>query len=483
MLKIRQISKSLTYTGIDTSTDESLAKYMLITHQMTITWIPLVLVFLFVFYSAGAFFFAQMLSILLATHFLVFYFSKRKWFTLTRILEIIVPVTTVQLGSAIDFAVDINIRAIFFMYIVAFSVIPFLFFPLKEYKPMLFCFIWIVMCWISFDPINIRFGTTSAPSLTNNDAFTYFAGAGALALMLTTIWYFKIANERYERTVSMLIQKNSKQNTAMAEQANVLIQQNKKLSSQHKKIIHSLTYASSIQSSVLPQKKITDPFFAETFCLFKPRDIVSGDFFWHKKIMDKLVICVADCTGHGVPGALTSMLAVSYLNEIIKQSAWLSPAHILAELNKKMDAILNKNDNRNLFHHSLDIAVLSIDTKKQKAEYASAKNSMIILRKNSLTEIRGNRQSIGTAGNSTRFSNIDIELKKSDLIYLFTDGYADQLDGQFGNKIKKRTLKNLLYQNKNAPLEQQQQMLENYFEEWRGTNEQTDDILIVGLKL
>lgn len=483
MLNMRQFIRSLVYTGIDSQTDESLAKYMIITHQMAITWIPIVLAFLLIFYTAGASFFAQALSILLATHFIVFYFSRKKWFTLTRVMEVIVPVTAVQLGSAIDFPVDMNIRAVFFMYIVAFSIIPFLFFSLKEYKPMLFCFVWILGCWISFDPINIHFGRLTAPSLIANSAFTYFAGSAAITLMLTSVWYFKTANENYEETIKLLMQNARQQNTAMKEQSVVLKKQNRELVAQNKKIVHSLTYASHIQASVLPEHQPDYDFFSETFTLFRPRDIVSGDFLWHKQIGSRIIICVADCTGHGVPGALTSMLAVSYLSEITSQPSLLSPSALLTMLNTKLDSILTKNDSRNLFHHSLDIAILSVDTITKQAEYAGAKNTMLLVRKNGLTEIRGNRQSVGVAPSDTEFSKIELELKRNDLLYLFTDGYADQLDGRYGNKIKKRTLKNLLFENRNESLIRQKSMLDAHLDSWRGTTEQTDDILIVGLKL
>lgn len=252
----------------------------------------------------------------------------------------------------------------------------------------------------------------------------------------------------------------------------------------NKDITSSISYASRIQRAMLSVPEEIDELVNNCFTLYLPKDIISGDFYWYNKSGNKLIIIAADCTGHGVPGALMSMLGISLLEEIVNNREVTEPGYILNELRKEVERSLHQKGTGDGAKDGMDISLCVVDKSKNILQYSGAYNSMYLIRKNELIEYRADRMPIGISGFSEKsFSTQDIPISKGDLIYMFSDGYADQFGGPNSKKFKYATLKELLLKIHKLPMQKQKEKLEKEFTEWRGSSPQIDDVLILGVKL
>ncbi|MGD1842083.1 MAG: PP2C family protein-serine/threonine phosphatase, partial [Thermonemataceae bacterium] len=251
-------------------------------------------------------------------------------------------------------------------------------------------------------------------------------------------------------------------------------------------MIASIRYAQRIQEATLPTQKRLKKYLPEHFILYKPRDIVSGDFYWFLKKQGKAFLVVADCTGHGVPGAFMAMLGITSLNYLIGVNDLTAPAKILKKLDGQISAALNQKTEKNLNYDGMVLAMCVFDFEQRKLTFASAERPLYIVRGKHLTKIQGNKHIIG--GNivetTKSFTQQEVPIEKNDMLYLFSDGYTDQFGG--GIKKKKfstRRFQNLLCDIAHLPPEEQSIMLEKTLQEWQGSHPQIDDILVVGLKI
>lgn len=252
----------------------------------------------------------------------------------------------------------------------------------------------------------------------------------------------------------------------------------------NKDLTASINYASRIQRAILPEVKEISGLADNIFVLLIPKDIVSGDFYWFSQVNNKLVVAAVDCTGHGVPGALMSMLGNSYLDEIINNREITDPARILDELTKEVRSALRQKGERQESKDGMDIALCVIDKKQNVLKYSGAYNNLYLVRKNVLTEYNADRMPIGYYDDlEKRFSNHEIATKPGDLIYMFSDGFADQFGGPNIKKFKSAQFKELILKIHRKPMKDQKKLLESRFLEWKGSSEQTDDVLVIGLKL
>jgi len=275
-----------------------------------------------------------------------------------------------------------------------------------------------------------------------------------------------------------------KQGDKIAEQKHKIKKQHDIVRLQNKKIEDSILYAKRIQSAILPPNRFIQHLLSEHFIFYKPRDIVSGDFYWTKQVDDKIYIAAADCTGHGVPGALMSMLGITFLNEIINKNPNIHANEILNELRIHIISSLRQTVSSGESRDGLDIALCIVDHKKKVLEYAGANNPLYLIRDCELIETKADRMPIGIHRRAKEsFQNHVIELKKGDLIYIFSDGYVDQFGGEHGRKFLSSNFKELLIQNCSKPLNEQRYILEKSFDEWKGERKQLDDILIIGFKI
>ena len=283
---------------------------------------------------------------------------------------------------------------------------------------------------------------------------------------------------------TMTLRKTNQQLVERERIARQVAKQKEELSLKNKNITDSLLYAKRIQEALLPSDSTLKMLIKNSFLLYKPKDIVSGDFYWVNEKDDKLFLAVVDCTGHGVPGAFMSIIGVELFDNIINDRGILEADKILFEMNKGISYALSKDEGKNhTIRDGMDIALCVIDKNTKEMEFAGAFRPLYLLQDNKIQEIKGDRFSVGLNENLQDASEINKKkflLKEHDMIYLFTDGYADQFGGPDGKKYKYRRFRHLLLNIHKLPVEQQQFYLHKSIEEWMGDQEQIDDILIVG---
>ena len=279
-----------------------------------------------------------------------------------------------------------------------------------------------------------------------------------------------------------------KQAENLLEVNKLLIGKNEEIESKNEKITDSIKYAKQIQKAVLPEKDFISSIINEHFIFFKPRDIVSGDFYWLRKINDFIIIAAVDCTGHGVPGAFMSMLGVALLNEVVRKKEIVQPNQVLNELRKYVKTSLHQTGNNDESRDGMDMAICAINSRTYVMQYAGANNPVYIIRKNEkekpeLIKLEADSMPIGIYINETPFKNKEIQLKQNDCIYLFSDGYIDQFGGKKGNRFLSTRFNKMLLDIYNKPMEVQKNIIEKTFYDWKGSNIQVDDILVMGLRV
>jgi sigma-B regulation protein RsbU (phosphoserine phosphatase) len=263
-----------------------------------------------------------------------------------------------------------------------------------------------------------------------------------------------------------------------------VIDRTQKIESQNKEITSSILYARRIQHALLPTSMELKKLLPSNFILSKPRDIVSGDYYWVAAKDDKIIIAVSDCTGHGVPGAFMSILGVSFLNEILNKAVTVRANEILNQLTGQVIKSLHQTGKFDEARDGMEMAMCILDYTKQKLQFSGAFRPLYLVRDNELTEYKGDYMPVGIYEKEDQsFTNTEIFFKKGDIIYLFTDGYIDQFGGNERKKFMVENFKKLLINIHNKPLQEQKIALEKNYEEWRGENDQVDDILILGIKL
>ncbi len=248
------------------------------------------------------------------------------------------------------------------------------------------------------------------------------------------------------------------------------------------KIISSINYAKRIQEAMLPPMPSFESLLPESFVLFKPRDLVSGDFYWLSEKDDKIFVAVVDCTGHGVPGAFMSMLGTAYLGQIIDGKHISSPELILSELNIAIKGALKQDETNN--RDGMEIALCVLDKKNQKLEFAGAKSPLIYIKNRELTVVKGDRVSIGGRQNEGNFTKhvIDLDPNEPTCFYIFSDGYQDQFNSDMHAKFMAKRFRKLLQRVHKLPFQEQGQNLNNIIEDWMRHTRQVDDILVLGFK-
>ena len=292
-------------------------------------------------------------------------------------------------------------------------------------------------------------------------------------------WFGKYSSWR-DFTISLYDHRLSE----LLSQHKTVKQQTKKIEKQSRQITDSIHYAKRIQSAALPPAEYMESLLPEHFIYYVPRDIVSGDYYWMTRIENKTIVVVADCTGHGVPGAFMSMLGISLLNQLVTDKA-LKPANeILNNLRDNVKRSLWQTGKNDETKDGMDLALIVFDFDTHKLEYAGAYNPLIFIRNNQLTEIKADRMPIGVFLKDDKdFTRHEHDFNKGDVIYAFSDGFADQVGGEQKRKFMSRKFKDLLFEIHQKPMIVQKQILEETFETWMGNNEQVDDILVFGIRI
>ena len=289
----------------------------------------------------------------------------------------------------------------------------------------------------------------------------------------------------------------------------LLAKKNDEIAHQKEELTSSIAYAKRIQTAMLPQYQIVDKSLKDYFILFKPKDMVSGDFFWWTHFDNYTILSVSDCTGHGVPGAFMSILGVSFLREIVSKEKIIHPGTILNRLRKEIITALHQKGIYGEQKDGMDMSLITINHSTNTLQFAGANNSIYIIRSDvsedkkdindfqeesrikkelsnnekTFYEIKPDKMPIAIFFKMKPFNTVEIQLQSSDRIYLFSDGYADQFGGQNGKKFKYKPFKNLLFENSHKPMKEQKDVLEKTFVAWKNNFEQIDDITIVGIKI
>lgn len=277
---------------------------------------------------------------------------------------------------------------------------------------------------------------------------------------------------------------------ALAESFKQLEEKNEIIEEKNKDISDSINYAQRIQNAMLPPLEKLKDSLRDFFVLYKPKDVVSGDFYWHASVTTTptgneegqqiVVLAAVDCTGHGVPGALMSIVGSTILNQTVKNAAINTPADALSFLNKEVTKSLNS------IKDGMDIALCAINLKKMELQFAGANNPIYIVRNKQFIEVKADKQAIGADmedAHVKNFTNQLISLQKDDCVYLFTDGYADQFGGPQGKKFKYKKFQELLVEIQDNTMEEQRHILNYHHEQWRGNLDQVDDILVIGVRI
>ncbi len=276
-----------------------------------------------------------------------------------------------------------------------------------------------------------------------------------------------------ERTEQVMMQKREIEN------------QNERLEVLYKHVTDSIKYAKRIQEAILPPDNVVKKLLPDSFVLYKPKDIVSGDFYWIQKKQDKVLFATVDCTGHGVPGAFMSIVGHNLLKHVVTNTSLVEPALILDALNKGVSDTLHSSGDEVAAKDGMDVSLCSINFDKLELEYSGAYNPLYLLRDGALQEIKGDKFPVGffVGEGERKFTNHNIKLQKGDMLYVFSDGYADQFGGPNGKKFMARNFRDVLLKIHNMTINDQKLFLDKTIETWKGTLEQVDDILVWGVKI
>ena len=306
-------------------------------------------------------------------------------------------------------------------------------------------------------------------------------GFAAVILIILVIVYAYVQKRKDNKKII-------EQNEHILEANEELVVLNEAINLQNNEIIDSINYAKRIQSAMLPPESYITELLNENFIFYKPRDIVSGDFYWIKQVNQYIVLVAADCTGHGVPGALMSMLGISYLNEIVQRREITQANQILNELRKQIKYSLRQHGQKDESKDGIDIALCVMDLKNNMMQYAGAYNPLYLIRDEGgtpeLVEIKGDRMPLGYyQGKDKTFINHEIPLEMGDTFYIFSDGFMDQKGGKEKKKYMSKNFKKLLLEIHAQPMYDQKEILSKTLDTWMGDSSQLDDILVIGVRV
>ncbi|MBK9191300.1 MAG: SpoIIE family protein phosphatase [Crocinitomicaceae bacterium] len=303
--------------------------------------------------------------------------------------------------------------------------------------------------------------------------------------------------EQLQESYETLEQKVVDRTAEVVEQKNIAEHQKHLVEEKNKEILDSINYAKRIQKAILPQDKLFNAALPDSFVLYKPKDIVAGDFYWMEETKNQILFAAADCTGHGVPGALVSVVCHNALNRAVREYGLTDPGKILDKTREIVIAEFEKSDDD--VKDGMDISLVAIPTptgsvgagrdlrlqSPLQIQWAGANNPLWVVKKDStiILEIKPDKQPIGKYAEAKPFTTHEIDLEKGDTFYIFTDGFADQFGGDRGKKFKASSMKELILTIQNLSMSEQKERLNESFEVWRGTLEQIDDVSVIGVRI
>ena len=269
------------------------------------------------------------------------------------------------------------------------------------------------------------------------------------------------------------------------ERTEALAVKNAELAEKNKDITDSIRYAKRIQEAILPPPSVIKKYLPNSFVFSKPKDIVSGDFYWVEHKVDNVLFAAVDCTGHGVPGAFMSIVGYDILGQALTETDSVSPAQLLDRLNRGVSETLKQASDDIKVRDGMDVALCMLNFKTLELQFAGAYNPLFVVRGKELIEIKGDSLAIGsyTERHHQNYTNNILQLQKNDTIYIFSDGYSDQFGGPEGKKFKINQFKTMLLSMNGVEIDKQKELLEKSIESWRGALQQVDDMLVIGVRV
>jgi serine phosphatase RsbU (regulator of sigma subunit) len=304
-----------------------------------------------------------------------------------------------------------------------------------------------------------------------------------LFVIIGNFFFIKWRDKKFQYEKQVLEEKISIRTVEVLQQKFELEKKNELIAEKNKEMTDSLNYAKRIQAAILPKTELIHAEF-ESFILYLPKDIVSGDFYSFSKKNEKILVAAADCTGHGVAGAIMSMIGSSLINQIVNEKGITDPAEILNQLNLGIIDSLRQAENSS--HDGMDVSLCSFDLKNMELTFAGANRPLWLLRNGSMETFKSDKFPIGGLQivRTESFTNHFIKLEKGDSIYLFSDGYADQFGGMLGKKLMTKKFKEVLLSIQNRSMKEQGDYLHQFIKDWMGgAFEQVDDIMVIGIKI
>ena len=322
---------------------------------------------------------------------------------------------------------------------------------------------------------------TQDEALKKNKIIIYSGSALTVLLLLFALFIFR-NNRQKQKTNKELLSKN----ILIESQKKEVESQKEIVEEKQKEILDSMSYAKRLQHAILPPDDFINRFLPSSFIYYQPKDIVAGDFYWMEVVEDKILIAAADCTGHGVPGAMVSVVCSNALNRTVKELKITEPSKILDKVRELVIETFERSQSD--VKDGMDISLISINKntssdKKITLQWAGANNPLWYHSENEMKEIKANKQPIGKTDQPLPFTTQTLSLNKGDSIFLFTDGYADQFGGPKGKKFKYKQLNDLLFANISKSTNEQKEILKTEFINWKGNLEQVDDVCIIGIRL
>jgi serine phosphatase RsbU (regulator of sigma subunit) len=303
-------------------------------------------------------------------------------------------------------------------------------------------------------------------------------------VILLTIFYLKRREQRLLTEKRILEEKVRERTSEIQSQKNQIESQRDIIKEKNASITSSIKYASHIQNAILPPTDLIDKLFPENFILSKPKDIVSGDFYWMTEKGKKIVITVADCTGHGVPGAFMSLLGITSLNEIVNIEGITKSIDIVKKLRERVIHSLQQGRKDVPITDGMDIALCVFDQERKIVQYTGGMNDLIYIRNGKLSVIKADHSSVcAFIENTGTFTMKEFEYLPGDVFYLFTDGFQDQFGGNYDKKYLSLHFRLTLLEIHKQPLSAQKEILERKLKEWMNDEVQTDDITVIGIRL
>ena len=338
--------------------------------------------------------------------------------------------------------------------------------------------LYLTIVWFDKGQFNIFDLTTNALTIIRViNSLALFAIVGIILF-----YYISLNKKLYDRiqeTNEKLYHINNELNVTIG----LLNRQKDRIESQNKNITDSINYARRIQTALLPQKEILEKTIPDHFILFLPKEVVSGDFFWVTQVDEKVVFCVADCTGHGVPGAFMSLLGIAFLDEIVNRRKLISTSEILNNLRIEVIKALKQTGRREDQIDGMDIAICCYDKNSVTIEFSGANSPLYLISNGELEELAPDKMPISYfPGKQKSFQSKTLNISQGDMVYIFSDGYADQFGGSNRSKYKISQLKVYIKEIHRSPVNKQKILLEKNFNIWKGKEEQTDDVILMGIR-